>query len=154
MAKALDSVGVGYEIFDRAVPNPTIDSVYDGADAAKSAGADLIIAIGGGSPMDTAKAIALLAAQDIPRDRLFSGNYTKDILPTVFVPTTAGTGSEVTQYSILTDDAAKTKKTIASPGCSRTSRFSTAGIWRQCPTGRRLTRRSTPCRTVSRVISR
>ena len=84
-------------------------------DAAKSSGADLIIAIGGGSPMDTAKAIALLAAQDIPRDKLFSGNYTKDILPTVFVPTTAGTGSEVTQYSILTDDAAKTKKTIASP---------------------------------------
>ena len=115
MTKALDSVGVGYEIFDRAVPNPTIDSVYYGADAAKSSGADLIIAIGGGSPMDTAKAIALLAAQDIPRDKLFSGSYGKDILPTVFVPTTAGTGSEVTQYSILTDDAAKTKKTIASP---------------------------------------
>ena len=115
MTKALDSVGIGYEIFDRAVPNPTIDSVYDGAETAKSAGADLIIAIGGGSPMDTAKAIALLAAQDIPRDRLFSGSYGKDILPTVFVPTTAGTGSEVTQYSILTDDAAKTKKTIASP---------------------------------------
>ncbi len=116
LASAFDKENIAYEIFDGAVPNPTIDSVYSGAKAAKNFGADFVAAIGGGSPMDTGKAIALLAAQDIPKNKLFSGNYPGKILPMVFIPTTAGTGSEVTQYSILTDDAAKTKKTIASPG--------------------------------------
>ena len=116
LTAALDSENIAYEIFDGAVPNPTIESVYAGARAARNFGADFIAAIGGGSPMDTGKAIALLAAQDIPKSKLFSGNYPGKILPMVFIPTTAGTGSEVTQYSILTDDEAKTKKTIASPG--------------------------------------
>lgn len=116
LTAAFDRENIAYEIFDGAVPNPTIDSVYAGAKAARDFGADFIAAIGGGSPMDTGKAIALLAAQEIPRAKLFSGNYPGKILPSVFIPTTAGTGSEVTQYSILTDDSAKTKKTIASPG--------------------------------------
>ena len=75
--------------------NPTVECVYEGAEKAKSIGADFIIGIGGGSPMDAAKAIALLACQDIPRERLFDGNYDEKILPMAMVPTTAGTGSRL-----------------------------------------------------------
>jgi Alcohol dehydrogenase, class IV len=112
---ALKEAGVDYSVFDKVMSNPTIPCVYEGAAAAKEQGADFIIAIGGGSPMDAGKAIALLAAQDIAPEALFSGNYENKVLPMVFVPTTAGTGSEVTQYSILTNDAAQSKTSIASP---------------------------------------
>ncbi|MDQ7097145.1 iron-containing alcohol dehydrogenase family protein [Desulfosporosinus sp. PR] len=111
---ALDSVGIQYQVFDKVMSNPTISCVYEGASAARENGADFIIAIGGGSPLDAAKAIALLAAQTIEEGNLFSGNYQDKVLPMAFVPTTAGTGSEVTQYSILTNDKAQTKTSIAS----------------------------------------
>lgn len=112
---ALDSVGIDWLVFDKVMSNPTIPCVYEGAAAARKNGADFVIAIGGGSPMDAGKAIALLAAQDIAPEDLFSGKYQNKILPMVFVPTTAGTGSEVTQYSILTNDSVQSKTSIASP---------------------------------------
>lgn len=111
---ALDSVGIAYLVFDKVMSNPTIACVYEGAKVAKENDVDFIIAIGGGSPMDAGKAIALLAAQDIDAANLFSGNYENKVLPMAFVPTTAGTGSEVTQYSILTNDEKQTKTSIAS----------------------------------------
>lgn len=111
---ALDSVGIRYVVFDRVMSNPTISCVYEGASIAKENDVDFIIAIGGGSPMDAGKAIALLAAQYIAEENLFSGKYENKVLPMAFIPTTAGTGSEVTQYSILTNDKAKTKTSIAS----------------------------------------
>lgn len=111
---ALDSVGIRYVVFDRVMSNPTISCVYEGASIAKENDVDFIIAIGGGSPMDAGKAIALLAAQYIAEENLFSGKYENKVLPMAFIPTTAGTGSEVTQYSILTNDKAQTKTSIAS----------------------------------------
>ncbi|MDR3539964.1 MAG: iron-containing alcohol dehydrogenase family protein [Desulfosporosinus sp.] len=111
---ALEAVDIPYLVFDKVMSNPTIACVYEGAAFAKENGVDFIIAIGGGSPMDAGKAIALLAAQDIEEGNLFSGNYGNKVLPMAFVPTTAGTGSEVTQYSILTNDKAQTKTSIAS----------------------------------------
>lgn len=111
---ALDLVGIQYEIFDKVMSNPSISCAYEGAKKAKENDIDFIIGIGGGSPMDAAKAIALLAAQDIAKESLFSGQYGNEVLPTAFVPTTAGTGSEVTPYSILTNDMAQTKTSIAS----------------------------------------
>lgn len=102
-------------VYDKVMANPTIQCCYDGADFAKCENADFVIAIGGGSPMDAAKGIALLARQDIPEENLFLGNYSDNVLPMVFVPTTAGTGSEVTPYSILTNDRLQTKTRIASP---------------------------------------
>lgn len=104
-----------YVIYDSVMANPTIECAYDGAAFAKRNSVDFVIAIGGGSPMDAAKAMALLARQDIKEEDLFSGVYTGDVLPMAFVPTTAGTGSEVTQYSILTNHRAETKTSIASP---------------------------------------
>lgn len=108
--KVLSSNGQTWALFDKIMSNPTIESVYEGAAIARSEQVDFIIAIGGGSPMDAAKAINLLACQDIPESELFRGQYTDEILPMVMVPTTAGTGSEVTPFAVLTDNRAQTKK--------------------------------------------
>lgn len=115
VTQVLEKNAQQYVLFNRVMSNPTIDCVYEGAQIAKDHGVDFIIAIGGGSPMDAAKSIALLASQEIARQDLFSGKYGDKVLPMAFIPTTAGTGSEVTQYSILTNDAAQTKTTVASP---------------------------------------
>lgn len=110
---ALDSVGISYLIFDKVMSNPLVSCAYEGAEFARKNDVDFIIAVGGGSPMDAGKAIAMLAAQEIEEENLFSGNYTNKVLPMAFVPTTAGTGAEVTQYSILTNDRKQTKTSIA-----------------------------------------
>lgn len=111
----LNSAGLDYAVFDKVMANPTIACAYEGAAFAKKNEVDFVIAIGGGSPMDAAKAIALLSRQDIAEEELFSGNYGNDVFPMAFIPTTAGTGSEVTQYSILTNHKAETKTSIAAP---------------------------------------
>jgi len=110
---ALKANGIEYIVFDRILSNPSIELVREAAQTARAAGVDFIIGIGGGSPMDAAKAIAVLAANDVDDTLLFSGPYLKPVLPIVAVPTTAGTGSEVTQYSILTDNRLQTKSSIA-----------------------------------------
>ena len=110
---ALKSYNISYYIFDKIMPNPTVDVCYLGASIAKENNCDFIIAIGGGSPMDASKAIAALAKNDVLKDDVFNSSKYHDILPMIFIPTTAGTGSEVTQYSILTDDKNKTKTSIS-----------------------------------------
>jgi len=109
------SLEIEYEIFDRVMANPTIQCVYEGASLARTCKADFVIGIGGGSPMDAAKAIALLAIQNIPEEDIFTAKIGDEALPIIMVPTTAGTGSEVTPYSILTSDLLQTKKSISSP---------------------------------------
>lgn len=113
--EALESEGISYVVYDEVMSNPTIECAYEGANLARKEQVDFVIAIGGGSPMDAAKAIALLAKQDIKQEVLFLGGYSEEVLPMIHVPTTAGTGSEVTPYAILTNDAAKTKTSISSP---------------------------------------
>lgn len=112
---ALAFQGIDYVLYDKVESNPTIVCARDGAAFAKANGADFVIGIGGGSPMDAAKAMALLVCQDLSDDELFAGHYSSDVLPLVLLPTTAGTGSEVTQYSILTNDKAQSKTSIATP---------------------------------------
>ncbi len=111
----LTAQGREYAVYDKVMANPTIECVYEGARYAREQGVDFVIAIGGGSPMDAAKAIALLSCQDISEEQLFSGSYEDRVLPMAFVPTTAGTGSEVTPYSVLTNHKAQTKMSISSP---------------------------------------
>lgn len=113
VVSALETSGIEYVIYDRIENNPSVESAYEGALFAKCTMIDFVIAIGGGSPMDAGKAIALLSAQKIDRSDLFLGNYKNRIMPLVLVPTTSGTGSEVTPYAILTNDAAQTKTSIA-----------------------------------------
>ena len=104
-----------YIVYDKVKSNPSVACCYEGAALARSEEADFLIAIGGGSPMDAGKAIALLARQDIAEENLFGAIYSADVLPMIFVPITAGTGSEVTQYSVLTNDKARTKMSLSSP---------------------------------------
>ena len=112
---ALEKNNIEYVIFDKVMSNPTVECVYDGAETAMEEEVDFVIAIGGGSPMDSAKAIALLAVSDIERKNLFDGNIGNKALPMIHIPTTAGTGSEVTPYAILTNHEKQTKKSIAAP---------------------------------------
>ncbi len=112
---ALKAKNVQYAVFDKVMSNPTINCVYEGAEAAMEEEADFIVAIGGGSPMDAAKAIALLAVTDIDKKELLTADIGSRALPMIHIPTTAGTGSEVTPYSILTNHEKKTKASIGAP---------------------------------------
>ena len=113
--KALEEANIEYEIFDQIMSNPTIEVVYQGTARMKECNADFVVGIGGGSPMDAAKAIALLFSQVIPEEELFSGNYKDCLPPMVMIPTTAGTGSEVTKAAVLTNDRLQTKTSISTP---------------------------------------
>ena len=102
----LDAAGIDYEIYDGIKPNPTIENVTAGVDACKAAGADVIVAVGGGSPIDTSKAIATIITNPEFADvRSLEGLApTKNpCLPIIAVTTTSGTAAEVTINYVITD---------------------------------------------------
>ncbi len=102
----LDGAGLAYEIYSNIKPNPTIENVQTGVTAFKASGADYIIAIGGGSSMDTAKAIGIIITNPEYEDvRSLEGVApTKNpCVPIIAVPTTAGTAAEVTINYVITD---------------------------------------------------
>ncbi|GMV91365.1 MAG: alcohol dehydrogenase [Candidatus Hydrogenedentota bacterium] len=102
-------------VFDAVEENPSTSTCERAADMCRQLGCDHIIAIGGGSPMDVAKAVAGLAVNNgACADHFGSGGLPSGALPIIAVPTTAGTGSEVTPYSVLVDEASGTKRTITS----------------------------------------
>jgi alcohol dehydrogenase class IV len=115
MTSALDRESVAWSVYEDIRPNPTIANVREAAQMARKTGADMIVGIGGGSPMDAAKAVAVLAANDLNDESMFKGPYPVVPLPVIAVPTTAGTGSEVTPYSIITDEKDQTKKNLSHP---------------------------------------
>lgn len=107
VTKLLDEAGVDYALYDGIVPNPTIQNVKDGLAFVKEAQADCIIAIGGGSPIDTAKAIAIIATNPEFSDVISLEGVadTKNpCLPILAVPTTSGTAAEVTINYVITDE--------------------------------------------------
>ena len=111
--KALESQNTEYIVYDEIGENPTIDMVMKAAELGRSNGADFVIGVGGGSPMDAAKAIALMIQNyDTSSDILYQSVSLK-ALPIVEVATTCGTGSEVTPYAILTRDDLQTKQSIS-----------------------------------------
>lgn len=102
----LDVAGIDYEIYDGIKPNPTIENVTAGVAACKTAGADVIVAVGGGSPIDTSKAIATIITNPEFADvRSLEGLApTKNpCLPIIAVTTTSGTAAEVTINYVITD---------------------------------------------------
>ena len=102
----LDAAGFAYSVYDKIKPNPTIENVQEGVAAAKAAAADCIIAVGGGSPIDTAKAIGIIITNPEFADvRSLEGTAAtkKPCLPIIAVPTTAGTAAEVTINYVITD---------------------------------------------------
>lgn len=107
--------GLETVIFSGVEPNPKDHNVHDGAEAAMQLRADSIVAVGGGSPIDCAKGIALVAATGGRiRDYQDPARITKG-LPLIAIPTTAGTGSEVTFGSVITDTEENFKFTVKSP---------------------------------------
>jgi len=106
--------GLPYRVFDGAEANPKDINVAAGAEEYGAFGADSIIAVGGGSPMDCAKAIAVLAANKASDIKAFEGKNapTLPLPPLVCVPTTSGTGSEVTFSSVITDTRNHYKMTV------------------------------------------
>ena len=108
----LDNAGIAYSIFSDIKPNPTIENVKNGVEAFKASGADCIVSIGGGSSMDTAKAIGIIITNPEYADvRSLEGVApTKNpCVPTIAVPTTAGTAAEVTINYVITDVEKKRK---------------------------------------------
>jgi len=114
----LDEAALPYEIYSNIKPNPTIENVTTGVEAYKACGADYIIAIGGGSSMDTAKAIGIIITNPEYADvRSLEGVApTKNpCVPTIAVPTTAGTAAEVTINYVITDVEKKRKFVCVDP---------------------------------------
>jgi len=118
VTEVLDNAGLAYEIYSDIKANPTIENVQNGVAAFEKAGADYIIAVGGGSSMDTAKAIGIIAANPEFADvRSLEGVApTKNpCKPIIAVPTTAGTAAEVTINYVITDVEKKRKFVCVDP---------------------------------------
>jgi alcohol dehydrogenase class IV len=103
-----------FVLYNQVAANPTVECCYDAASAARRERCDFVIAAGGGSPLDAGKAAALLAVEETPPDELFT-TPPRRALPLAAIPTTAGTGSEVTPVAVLTNHAGKTKTSISAP---------------------------------------
>ena len=118
VTQVLDEAGVAYEVYDKIKPNPTIENVQEGVAACKAAGADLIVAIGGGSAIDTSKAIAIIMTNPEFSDvrSLEGASPTKHkALPIIAVSTTSGTAAEVTINYVITDTERHRKFVCADP---------------------------------------
>jgi alcohol dehydrogenase class IV len=113
----LARAGITAAVFSDTVPDPTDTVVAVGVKALRAGNYDCLIGLGGGSPMDTAKAMAILAAGDAPMSA-YKVPYAADAgaLPVIAIPTTAGTGSEVTRFTVITDVARDEKMLIAGLG--------------------------------------
>ncbi len=113
VCEALEAMGVTHCLYDETEENPSIETVMKARDFGLAESVDFVIGIGGGSPMDAAKAIALMIANPGKEASfLFEKVSHPAVLPVVAVPTTCGTGSEVTGVSVLTNHAKQTKGSI------------------------------------------
>ncbi|AEG58866.1 iron-containing alcohol dehydrogenase family protein [Desulforamulus ruminis] len=109
----LNQENIEYQVFDGIEQNPSLTTVFRGGRKGREMAADFIIGIGGGSPLDAAKAVAILTVNDMGEQDFIARKWTCQPLPVVAVPTTAGTGSEVTPYAVFTVDWAESKMLIA-----------------------------------------
>jgi choline dehydrogenase len=117
--KVLKAAAVDYVLFDGVVPNPEIKLVDDAAQVYLAEGCDSLIGFGGGSPMDTAKSIGVVAVHGgsiLDFEWADPQPIVKRIPPLICVPTTAGTGSEVTLWAVITDPARKIKYNVGGTG--------------------------------------
>jgi len=116
--QCLEGAGLGVTVFDRAIPNPTDEVVAEGAKLATDEGCDVVVALGGGSAMDTGKAIAIAATHDLPIAEFLKAQDkaepTTATLPIICATTTSGTSSELTPFAVVTVTETKEKNAIAS----------------------------------------
>ena len=114
----LKKANIEYTLYSKIKPNPTIKNVLDGVEACKQSGADLIVAVGGGSSMDTAKGISIVMTNPDRSDiRSLNGlsNTVNKGMPVIAMPTTAGTAAEVTINYVITDEKRKIKMVCVDP---------------------------------------
>ncbi len=116
----LEKGGIAVSVFDKVDPNPVEKNIFDGVAAFKAHQADVVVAVGGGSPLDTGKLIALMTTHDRPLvdydDATGGDQYiTSNVPPIITIPTTAGTGSEVGRSGVVTLEANHRKTVIFSP---------------------------------------
>ncbi len=114
----LKKSNIEYTLYSEIKPNPTIKNVLDGVEACKQSGADLIVAVGGGSSMDTAKGISIVMTNPDRSDiRSLNGasNTVNRGMPVIAMPTTAGTAAEVTINYVITDEERKIKMVCVDP---------------------------------------
>ena len=115
--KILSDHNIHADVFDDTLPEPTVSSIQAGVAKVRSGNYDCIIALGGGSPIDSAKAIGILGKLGGEmRDYKFPRIVNETGLPIVAIPTTAGTGSEVTRFTIITDETTDEKMLCAGVG--------------------------------------
>ena len=109
----LEAEGVSTVLFDKVAQNPLTTTAEEGAALAREQGCDVVVAIGGGSIMDCAKAIAFLAVNDGDvNDYIFNRKRSDDALPLILIPTTCGTGSEGNGFAVLTNPENGDKKSL------------------------------------------
>lgn len=114
-AESLEKAGIKADSFTETEGNPSVETVEKATKAYKESGADFIIALGGGSPMDVAKAVGVVAKYGGSITEYEGGGKVPgDIVPLIAIPTTAGTGSEVTAFSVITDHSRNYKLTVFS----------------------------------------
>jgi len=113
---SLEMAGISFAIYDKVVTEPTMDFSEEGLKIFREVQAEFLIAVGGGSPIDAAKGIAALATNPGKMSDFAGANkIPRPGAPLISIPTTAGTGSEVTQFTIITDSTRDVKMLIASP---------------------------------------
>lgn len=118
VTEVLERAGISYEVYSDIKPNPTIKNVLDGVEACKAARADVIVAVGGGSSIDTAKGISIVMTNpdraDIVSLNGLSNTKNKG-LPIIALPTTSGTAAEVTINYVITDEEREIKMVCVDP---------------------------------------
>lgn len=112
--EALKAAGIESDAFTQTEGNPSTDTVAKAAEGFKSSNADFIVAFGGGSPLDVAKAVAVIASYGGNITDYEGGKVPGPVVPMIAIPTTAGTGSEVTAFSVITDHSRNYKLTVVS----------------------------------------
>ena len=111
----LEKAGIDFKVFSDVEPNPSVETVEKGVALRKDLAYEVIVALGGGSPMDVAKTVAVRATNEKPVPALEGADQFENApLPVIAIPTTAGTGSEVTPFAVITNREQKYKLTIIS----------------------------------------
>ena len=118
VTQILDEAGIAYEVYSEVKPNPTVKNVQDGVAKCKESGADVIVAVGGGSAMDTAKGISIIMTNPDRADVVSlngASNTANKGMPMIALPTTHGTAAEVTINYVITDEERKVKMVCVDP---------------------------------------
>ncbi len=132
----LEEAGMTTVLFDKVTPNPLTTTVDEGGRIAKEQHVDVVIGLGGGSAMDSAKGIAFMAENEgTVSEYIYGERSSSKALPLILVPTTFGTGSEANGFSVMTNPANGDKKSLRSPALVATASIVDPDLMRTMPSG-------------------